>query len=367
MRIVILKENLLFGLNTTNRVISSSSKLPILENLLLTVNESQVKLSATNLEVSINVFLNAKIEKRGNVVIPAKTFQEIVTLFPADKLTLFFQDGQLKIESRSHKVSLNTVPSIDFPKLPVFEGEADVEIDNVIFTEAIPQVVFAAAQDEGRPVLTGVKFKNEEGVLVLATTDGYRLSVKKMKNVKYPFKEELIIPAQTLTEINRAAGKQEKIMIKIISQKKQIIFKSGDIEVASQLIAGEFPEYEKIIPAAFNTQVVVDREELLQSVKIASIFARETANIVKFKTENKQLLINANAPQIGTNTGFVDVSVEGEETEIAFNFRFVIDYLNSINSQDVVLETSGPLKPGVFKQKGNDSFIHIIMPVRVQE
>lgn len=369
MKVSVLQENLAKSLSIVSRSTTTRTQLSILANILLVTEKGKLKLSATDLETGVNFYLGAKIEAEGAITIPAKVILELITSLPAGKVVLETKGDLLKLSSGKFKAELNGLAAAEFPKIPSFSGKPTLSFEMKGFKEIIDQVAFAAATDEGRPVLTGVKLSLDEGRLVLAATDGYRLSVRKVedKGIKVG-KKSLIIPARTLQEVVRI---KEEGNVKILLTKKsnQVIFGFEDVEVVTRLIEGEFPSFEKIIPQEKKTSLVVDREEMMNAVKVAAIFARETANIVKLEVNKDQLQISANAPQVGSNVSEIEVKTEGQEkmNKIAFNFRYLLDYLNSIADEEVVFEMTGPLNPGVFKSKGNNSFLHVIMPVRVQE
>jgi DNA polymerase-3 subunit beta len=266
----------------------------------------------------------------------------------------------------------------------------------------IQEVCFAAATDEGRPVLGGVLLVLGEKEDVFVATDGFRLSLKKRKTERDSGSEErkLILPARTLTEISRIIGekgvelgedgrvdlgkkagmskKGEKesagsLLALVTKESNQVIFRYGQADIVSRLIDGQFPNFEKIIPTSFSTKAVFDKEDLQKAVKQASVFARDTANIVRFKVlpsspqKNSCLQVNAGTAQVGETKSEIEAEVEGVENEIAFNLRFLLDLLNNVSYDRLSLEMSGPLSPGVFRPAEDDSYLHIIMPVRLQQ
>ena len=371
MKVSVLQENLSKGVAIVSRSTSTQAQLPILANILLATEKGRLKLSATNLETGINFYLGAKIEEEGAITVPAKTLVELISSLSPEKIHLETKGDSLKISSLNFKAEINGINASEFPKIPSFKGKPSFAFEAKDFKEMVDQVAFSAATDEGRPVLTGVRLAVKNGKLSLVATDGYRLSVKRLQSpIRQPveqakFKKPLIIPARTLQEVSRIKEEGE-IKILIMEKGNQLIFGLEDVEVVTRLIEGEFPAFEKIIPGEKKTKAVVDREELLRAIKITSIFARETANIVKFQISKNKLQISANAPQVGSNEALVEVKIEGEENEIAFNFRYLVDFLNSVTSEEIAFEMTGPLNPGVFKIKDDPAFLHIIMPVRLQ-
>lgn len=375
MKLSILQENLAKGLAITSRSIASRAQLPVLSNILLTTDQGRLRLSATNLETGINYWLGAKIEKEGTISIPAKVFTEFISSLPAEKIDIETKENNLFVSCGSYQAEFNGLAATEFPKIPLVKGRPEISLIASSLIKAINQVSFAAAQDEGRPVLTGVLLLVKGKELILVATDGYRLSLKKLPTTKgvtesKELKEGLIVPSRTLIELARIVGEtnQEKnIGLTITKEANQVIFSAPDIEVVSRLIEGKYPDFEKIIPEKGKTSLTIDIIELTRAVRVAAIFARESANIVRFRIEKKGLEITANTAQIGSNKVQIEAKASGEGGKIAFNSRYLLDLLGVIEGEQINLEMSGPLNPGIFTLTGDKSFLHIIMPVRVQE
>ncbi len=374
MKLSILQENLAQGLSITSRSVATRAQLPVLSNVLLTTDKGRLKLSATNLETGINLWLGAKVEKEGAISIPAKILTEFVTSLPAGKIEVVAQESSLKLSSGSFEASFVGMAASEFPAIPSMKKKADLKFPGSLLAAAINEVAFAAAQDEGRPVLAGVLLKSKDSQLIMVATDGYRLSLKRIKGVVgidkiKGLKKGLVLPARTLLEVARVVADEEKdeLGISITPEASQLIFATREIEIVSRLIEGNFPDFEKIIPSEGKTKVSVDKEELTRAARMAAIFARESANIVKFKVESSQLEVSANTAQVGDNKSLLEAKVEGEKSEIAFNSRYLLDFLNVVGAERVSFEMSGALNPGVFQPAGEPGFLHIIMPVRVQK
>lgn len=377
MKIQVLQENLIKALNTASRSISSKAQLPILANVLLTTENNRLKIAATNLETGIAIWVGAKVEKEGAITLPSKIFQEYISSLPAGKIDLIIKENAATLSAVSFTASFNGIAANEFPSLPV--GSKKVfSFPTRVLTEVIGQVAFASATDEGRPILTGVFLRKNGKSLSFAATDGYRLSVKKIElsevisdeKEKEEFKG-LVIPARTLIEVSRVVSEQSKqeqslVEMSLTKDNNQAVFNFPDVELSTRLLEGDFPDYEKIIPENTTTTVIFDREELTRAVKTASIFARDSANIVRFKFSDGKAVISANSPQIGENSNEIGVKIEGEGGEIAFNYRFLLDLLAAIQSPEIEFGMTGSLNPGVFKIKGDPSFLHIVMPVRLQ-
>lgn len=368
MHFLVLKENLNKVLPILGRIITSRPQLPILSNILLKTEKGQLVVASTNLELGIIFTINAKIEEEGETTVPGRLLTEFIATLNADKIEFLLEKTILTVKTNKTHASFATIPASDFPVFP--------KITTPTYTfpykkikEAISRTVFAASFDEGRPVLTGVRTIFSQNKITFSATDGYRLSFESVEVADKKEELSFILPAQTLAETIRIAQevKTEEIGFSIIENKNQAAFSFANVFIYSRLIDGEFPNIEKIIPTSFKTKVVVDKNQLAQAVKTTSLFARGAANIIKIKIEKNGLRLSANTPQVGDEEDFVEAKVEGEEGEIAFNFRFLLDLLANFSEEQLIFEMSGPLNPGVFKPVSpSSSFLHLIMPVRVQ-
>lgn len=367
MHFFVLKENLDKVLSILGRNISVRPQLPILSNVLIKTEKGQIKLAATNLELGLVFTIPAKIEKEGEITVAGKLLTEFVNTLTTEKIEIILEGSNLIIKTHNTKASLTTTPATDFPTF------LDIPIQKDKFTlvkikDAINRTCFAASTDEGRPVLTGIRTTISSGKMTFAATDGYRLSIEQIDVPDKKKELQILLPAQTLAEVVRIAQelKVEELDFSLIENKNQAVFNLANVTIFTRLIDGEFPNIEKIIPQSGKTRVEISKDDFAQSVKTVSLFARGAANIIKIKIEKEGLRLSANTPQVGQDEDFVEASVSGEEGEIAFNFRFLLDLLNNFPEETLIFEMSGPLNPGVFKPKKLTSFLHIIMPVRIQ-
>lgn len=374
MKFVVFQENLSKALSTVNNFITSKTQLPILNNILFTLKNGKLKLSATNLEISVNLWIPAKIEEEGVVTLPAKTTTDFISSLPNDKIFLETEKNNLKINCRNYKAVLNGISASEFPSIPTLKNKKKIEEDKTIdlvadtFIRAIKQTSFSAAQDESRPILTGIKMDFNKN-LQMAATDGYRLSLNKIEIEEKTKPFNLIIPVKALTELSKiySPEKDKNIKITLLKNENQVIFSFNNIEIITKLLEGKFPDFEKIIPQGTLIKTVIDKDEFKKAIKTAALFAKNNANIIKLEIEGQKLKIAANAPEVGENKIEMDIKKTGEDTKIAFNCRFLQEYLNNIDEKEIKMELLGKLKPGIFKPLKKDNFLHIIMPVRVQD
>lgn len=368
MQFSCLQENINKGLSIVNRFISPRAQLPVLANILFSAKNGKLKLGATNLESGISFEVGAKVEEDGEITVPAKTLVEFISSLPPEKIDFSLEENNLRVSCQKYQATIASLSATEFPPLPSSSGKQGLSFKTNEISSPFSWVTFAAAQDESRPVLSGVKIFGESKGLTLAATDGFRLSVCKLTKTNLASPLDLILPARTLAEVVRILNeeKEEEFGLEITKEANQAIFSLGKAEIICRLLEGQFPSFEKIIPESSKTKIVVNRGELLSAVKTASIFAREAANIIKFVVQGSELRVMANAPQVGENITTVEAKIEGENGEIAFNSRFLLEYLTAVTGEEIIFEMSGPLSPGVFKTAGDETLLHIIMPVRVQ-
>jgi len=374
MKLSCLQENLNKGLGIIGRAVASRTTLPITQNVLITTDQSQLKLAATNLEIAISCWIGAKIENEGSITIPARVLTEFVASLPSDIISLNLKHHTLELKCGRYEARINGLDAADFPPIPQVGDDFSTKVKAEDLKLAISQVAFAAATEESRPVLTGVQTEFEGSKLTMAAADGFRLAVHRA-NLVEPVKEKIamIIPAKAYHELNRLMGNEDQeIEITLNSQKSQVLFKLKGIEMVSQLIQGNFPNYSQLIPQTYGTKARIDVAEFLRAIKMAAIFARDGSGIARVivtpgaTVEAGKITISARADEIGDNIGEVDALVDGEAAKIAFNARYLADVLSVVKQAQVSLEVSTPSNPGVIRPVGTDNYDHVVMPMFVQ-
>jgi DNA polymerase III subunit beta len=366
MKISCLQENLSKGLNITNRVIPLRGSLPILSNVLLNTEKGRLKLSGTNLEIGINYWTGAKVEKKGGITVPAKVIGEYINSLPQGKIKLNLEDKRLIIKSDNYEAKIFGVETKEFPLIPEIKEKPITKLTPKKLLEGISQVIFAAALDESRPILSGVYFNFSKDKLYMTATDSYRLS-EKIINLDHDLKKDfsMVIPVKTISELSYILSETGE-PVEISLSENQVLFRFKDIDLVSKLIEGEFPNYKQIIPEASETKVKVNLGDFIKVVKLANIFAREGAGNVKLEIKSKgQIVISATTASLGNNISNIKAEVEGVDSEITFNTKYLLDVLNNIKSEQILLELNGKLNPGMIKPVGQTGFLHIIMPLRV--
>ncbi|MFC1918572.1 DNA polymerase III subunit beta [Chloroflexota bacterium] len=376
MKLSCLQENLNRGLGVVGRAVAARTTLPITNNVLLVTDQSRLKLVATNLEMAISYWIGAKVEEEGAITVPARLLTEFVNSLPNDKIevNLSPRTKTLELKCARFEARISGVDAKDFPPIPTVDEGIVTKVEVEGFRQAVSQVVFAAASEESRPVLTGVDAQFDKDLLTLAAADGFRLAVYKLPLASpVDQKTEVIIPARTLNELNRLISDgDETVDIIVNPNKSQALFRLKDTELVSQLVQGTFPQYTQLIPQGHNARAVVDAAEFLRATRTASIFARDGSGIVRLvmaagaePTQGK-LTVSARSEEIGDDVGEIDAVIEGEESKIAFNGKYLIDVLGVLRESQVALETTNPSSPGVIRPVGVDNYIHVVMPMFVQ-
>ena len=374
MKLSCLQENLNKGLGIIGRAVATRTTLPITQNVLISTDQSQLKLAATNLEIAISSWIGAKIENEGSITIPARVFTEFISSLPNDVISLNLKHHTLELKCGRYEARINGLDAADFPPIPQVGDGFSTKVLAEELKQAISQVAFAAATEESRPVLTGVQTEFEGGKMTMAAADGFRLAVHR-NNLIEPVKEKvsMIIPAKAYHELNRLMTEpDQEIEITLNAQKSQVLFKLKNIEMVSQLIQGTFPNYSQLIPQTYGTKARIDVAEFQRAIKMASIFARDGSGIARVivtpgaTAETGKVTISARADEIGDNVGEIDALVDGEAAKIAFNARYLADVLSVIKQAQVSLEVSTPSNPGVLRPVGVDNYDHVVMPMFVQ-
>lgn len=368
MKLQILQENFEKAISVASRFVSVRAQLPILSNILISAEKSKLKVASTNLEISVSISVGAKVEKEGDLSVPSRVISELVGNLPKETVNLESEKEQLQISTSNFSSNILGMNTNDFPKIPnSVSKEKSTTIPQKEFSEAISQVLFAASVDETRPVLTGVLFIWGKGSLTLVATDGFRLSRKSIRMTGAKTLPGVILPKLILSELSRI-NEGEEILFEREDKEKQVVFATDDTVLSSRLLEGEYPDFAKIIPKSSLLKISVDKEDFLRAVKLASIFAREAANIVKIRTLKDGIKISAESSSSGSQETEVEARLEGEteKFEIAFNFHYLEDFLHSVRGEEVLMEFTTPDKAGVFKDASDSSYLHLIMPVKIQ-
>ncbi|MCY3798090.1 MAG: DNA polymerase III subunit beta [Chloroflexota bacterium] len=372
MIVSVLQENLARSLNIVTKAVDSNPPLPVLANVLLETEDSRLKISATNLELSISVWIGAKVEQTGSITLPARTFSELVTSLSPERV-------DLRLDAATHTVHLrcgvqtSNIRGIDADEFPPINHNesADLQVQGESLREMINQTAFAAAREQNRPILTGVYLQLEAAGMTMAAADGYRLAVRTAEiGASFDERQDMVVPARTMSEVARIIEDEQEVGIALPAQRNSVTFFAPNVVISSQLLEGRFPDFASIIPRSFVTSTVMYTNDLLAVCQRAEIFARDNANSANLRVkpalnpgEPAEVLIVGKSAERGDSEGMLDATAEGEPLDISFNIRYLIDVLRVINEERVVFQSNGPENPGVLKPENRDDFTHVIMPM----
>jgi DNA polymerase-3 subunit beta len=375
VRLSCQQDDLQRALGHVSRAVAKKSTLPVLGNVLFATDGGRLRLSATNLEIAVTVWIDADVTVEGTITLRSDLLTDFVASLPNERVTLELDPKTMSVAltcARS-KAHVKGIVAEDFPSLPSIEEMAPTAtIDPATMRDMIAQVAFAAATDDSRPVLAGVQAEFSGPTLTLAAADGFRLSVRQAP-LDSPARDDVavIVPARALHELSRIISDQsDSVDLSITPNRSQLLVRAGDVEFLSRLIDGHFPDYRQIVPRQYGTRLIVDRDQFLSAARRAKLFAQSSNDVVRIqmKPGNGDLdpgcvNISATAAETGDNEDVIDGRVEGPEAQIAFNGRYLTDVLAVMRAGDVSVEMTGPNAAGVLRSSGNDEFTHVIMPM----
>ncbi|MFW0838155.1 MAG: DNA polymerase III subunit beta [Candidatus Komeilibacteria bacterium] len=365
MKIICTQENLNTGLSIVNHIASRNANLPILNNVLLKAVDGIITLATTNLEIGINVQIRGKVEKDGSYTVPARLLTDYINLLPKENITLTVSDEGLKIDSKKSQTEIKGMSAEDYPLIPEVSSEEQVIIKKENLQELLSQTLFAVSVDESRPEISGVFFNFSENNLVVAATDSYRLAEKKIET-KSELHKKIIVPLKTLQELFRGLGVSGQGEVSISMNDDQILFSYDNVKLVSRLIDGNYPDYEQIIPKEEKTIVTTKITELVKAIKGAALFCKPGINDVKMTflpSKGEIIIVSANGG-LGENITKINADIKGDEIDMVFNYRYLLDGLNGLQSESVTIKLSNQGAPGVFVPTDREGYLYIVMPIR---
>jgi len=369
VKLVVTQENLARGLQIVSRAVSARSTLPVLNNVLLRTEDAGLKLTATNLEIGMTCWVAGKIEAEGAVTAPARLLTDLVAGLPANEhVMLELQtQGTLAIKAGRFETHVKGIDADEFPAIPASGEKPTTRIAQAALRQALTEVTFAAASDEARPILQGVLARFDGKSLTLAAADNFRIAVKTIEMLDAVDESSIVVPARSLNELLRVlSDTDDPVEISLSHARNQVLFHLEGIDIVSRLIDGQFPNYQQILPKSHTTTATLDRDQLLKAVRLASLIASSSANIVKLevgKEAETGLTVSA-AADVGDNRSDVEATVEGDGTTIAFNARYLVEVLQNVQAEQFVMELNGPLSPGVLRPVDDATYTHVVMPVK---
>lgn len=393
MKITCTQENLNQGLSIVSHLASKNINLPVLSNILLKAEGGSLKLSATNLEIGITCDVRGKIEEEGSFTVDSKLLSDYVNLLPNERIDVELKDQNLELKCKNSETKIKGLEASEFPLIPQIDKKNPFLCNCQEFKRAVQQTIFAVSLNESRPEISGVllSFNSiEPNKLVLAATDSYRLAEKRI-NLKKGSEEkfDIIVPARTLQEILRTLSAFKDTInvpedIEIYISENQILFVYDQVELISRLVEGQYPDYKQIIPQEFKTQAVLSVEELVKAVKTTSLFSKSGIYDINLKfTPNSQagesgtfgqLVVSASNTQAGENVSKLDANIKGQEDGIVVNYRYLLDGLTNMDSENILVEiidSNSPclLKPVEASKEGEEfetksDYFYVIMPIK---
>jgi DNA polymerase III subunit beta len=359
------KDSLLTGVNTVQKAVSSKNTLPVLQGILIRAEGHSLVFEATDLEIGIRCVVPAQIEEEGVIVLPARIFSDIVRKLPDATIEIEQQNEVINIHYFQSDIALRGFDPEEFPLLPELYDAVSFNLPVSLFKTMIRQTVFACSTEENRPVFTGTLLQIEGSNICLVGTDTHRLAYRV---AEIPNQEDLkfhgVIPAKTMSEIYRLLRDEDETLTIRFNQ-SQVVFQFGSIHLLSRLIEGQFPNYKQVIPQSCQTKVFLSARSFQDSVERASLLARDGshANIIRLSVDSEHLWIDQ-ASEIGKISEQMEIKMEGTDVKIAFNAKFLLDVLKIIDSEEILLELSGPYSPGIIRQMDEPNYLYVVLPVR---
>jgi DNA polymerase-3 subunit beta len=355
------------------RATAARSAVQSLAGILLTTDEKDVRLAATDTEIGIQTRVTANVEQAGSALVPGRLMGDILRALDGDSVTFQRQAerGDIEVRSGQARFVVRTLSSDDFPHLPDLSGKTYVTVPAQAFAKTVERVAKAASRDETRPVLTGVLVSVDGSLLRMVATDSYRLSVKETA-LEAAIEEEfeVNVPARALQELSRIVGDREAKEVKAVSQQNQIVFGIDGVILSSRVIDGQFPNYRQLLPESYEHEVRVGRAELGSIVRRVSLMAQRNAPL-RLTFEEGSVTVSAQTPDVGEASESLPINYQGERLEIGFNPQFLQDGIEGIESGELSLKLINPLRPGLIEAaptgeaREAGEFLYLIMPVRL--
>lgn len=397
MKLTCTQENLNKALNIVGKVVNKNTTLPILNNILLKTEKKGLKLSSTNLELGVSHWIGGKVEEEGEITIPTKLFANFVSNLPSGNVEIRLREDMLSVKCNGYKTNIKGISAKEYPLMPKIEAEPIFKISSLEFKNALNQVLPAVSSSESRIELTGVLLdisQIRKGKIILVATDSYRLAERTIILDKKDISDEalktlgdvnfVIIPKNTIQELARDLDDEEEILEVVISE-KQTLFNFGRSSMISRLIEGKYPDYKQVIPETYLVKTEVNAKELLNAIRVASLFANTSSNSIELKisTSSSNVEISAETSEVGNNITKIPSEInfsqpkDGKEKKngqdeagdkdtfsVVYNYRYLLDGLNSINGEKADLRINGESAPTILSAPGKESFIYVIMPIR---
>lgn len=364
MKILCKKEDLITGVNTVQRAVSSKNTLPILQGIRLRTEDQNLVFEATDLEIGIRCRVPISVQEEGQVVLPAKLFSEIARKLPDTDIKIESNDKNINIFYYSSDFAINGYDPEEYPEISDISSSSTIELPASLFKSMIKQTIFACSMEETRPVFTGILLQIDKENICIVGTDTHRLAFSKEILAGNNKEFSGIIPSKTMQEIYRLLDDDDTLTISFSSSR--VIFKFSQVQIVTRLIEGQFPNYKQVIPSSCNTKLLVNTKKLLDTVERASLLSKDNylkTNTVRFNIENSQLSIN-HFSEMGKIFEQLDIEQNGEDVAIAFNAKYIIDLLKVVDTENVMIDVSGSFGPCIFRPHNNEKYLCLVLPLR---
>jgi DNA polymerase-3 subunit beta len=364
MKILCKKEDLITGVNTVQRAVSSKNTHPILQGIRLRTEDSNLWFEATDLEIGIRCKVPVNILEEGEVVLPARLFSEITRKLPDTEIKIESVDNNINIFYDNSDFAINGYDPEEYPEIAETSSTDEIEIPADLFKNMIRQTIFACALEETRPVFTGILLEIEQENISLVSTDTHRLACSNALIAGNDKEFRGIIPSKTMQEISRLLNDDGILNIKCNNSK--VTFNFDTVQILTRLIEGQFPSYKQIVPQSCNTKLHVNSRKLMDTVERASLLSKDNylkTNTVRFNIENSQININQYS-ELGKISEQIDVDQDGEDVAISFNAKYILDILKVVETENIIMETSGSFSPCIFRPENNDDYLCLVLPLR---
>lgn len=362
MKIKLLKENLLEGIQVVQNVVSTKSSLPILSNILLETRGQMIKMNSTDLDIGISCEIPVEILEEGAITISAKRFSDIVKEMPSGEIVITAKkNNQVDIEGNKCRFKLLGLPKEEFPKFPEFKDKEAIKVEQKTLKEMLRMTSFAVSHEESRYVLNGLLVEISNDNIFLVATDGKRLA-KMNKELMAPIKKDVsvIIPIKAISEVYR--NLKDEGMVSLVMGTNQVLFDINGILIATRIIEGEFPNYKQVIPSPVTPKIKINTQTFLSAIRRANLLATPDFQAIKIEVFSEKIVVSKTTPDVGESREEVAVQYGGKELLVGFNPQFLIDVLKNINEEEIEMELLGPDKAGVIRL---GDFLYLALPMKI--
>jgi DNA polymerase-3 subunit beta len=360
------KEDLLMGIQTVGRAISSKNTLPVLSGILIIAENNLLTIRATDLDIAIECNIPADVIEEGSMVAAdGRRFIEMVRQLPNENINIsLINDFDIKIKYSGAEIIVKGFDCEQFPILPGMDGEIKGVMAGEAFAKMVRQVAIAASSEESRPVLTGIMIDISEDQLIMVSTDSHRLALVK-GNWQGENSDNIIVPAKTMLEVAKIAALEENISVMVT--KNNVCFNMGNTSFISRIINGQFPDYNPILPKedSFKHKIYVNKQNLLDSLNRANLLSRDNNNIIRLRLEEDGIMMYADSPEVGKIEEKIPATIVGDELYIGYNVKYILDALKVIDSETVSIKLTGPLTPGIIVPEDEENYLYLLLPVRI--